>query len=258
MYPRNLSLDSFLVDEDLLSEVVAKKDLLYKDCIEGRLKSFTIANARKKHQKIRKLAGYFEIKREYDPDAGETKKEMACQLEAGWNYLISSDFDTSNIKPQDIVSVGRLVSKKVLKKHPNSFRLEAIQIGSRAYLAQGIDQIVENMTYLGNQILDPIKKALYFHLEIVHIHPLIDGNGRTARSIEGRLLHDVKMPIPIIKSEDKSNYNRVIEEACLAADGRENGSKILRATSYLLMNISRTLDIIRENGLNRHYSKSHC
>ena len=120
------------------------------------------------------------------------------------------------------------------------------------YSADGIDQIVENMAFLGNRIKYPVKRALYFHLEINHIHPFIDGNGRTARSIEGRLLHEAGLPIPVITMSDKNKYNSIIEDACLAADGMQNQKKILCATSHMLTNISTTLDMIRENGLDKY------
>ncbi|MGM5480855.1 MAG: Fic family protein [Nanobdellota archaeon] len=252
MLPRNLPLNNFIVDKLLMKHVIEKKERLWQDCLEGKLETINIANARKKHQKIRKLAGYYEMKREYDSDAGESRKEMLIQIEQGWEYLTSGSFNPYAITLTDVVNVGRIISKKVQQKHPNGFRNEAIHIGQRIYDGIGTDQIVDNMIYLVNKIDDPLKKALYLHLEINHIHPFIDGNGRTARCFEGRLLKEEGYPIPLISPQQKQKYNLLIENACQAADGMHNPKRILCATSFMLNNISKSLDVLRENGIDNY------
>jgi len=241
----NLFPEELLIDKKLLNQVKKKKKEFFEGCINGNLDILKVANKRKLAQKVRKLAGQYEVKREFDPDGIETEKEMTKGIINAWKYLKSSEFNPKNISSQNIVEVGRLISKKVAEKHPNAFRYEAIQIGRRIYDNwQQIPYLIENMNALGNQIEDPLVKAIYYHIELVHIHPLIDGNGRTARSIEARILRDENILIPIIPVCEKLKYNKIIDDACVEIDNGKINGTILKATSYLLNRINNSFNYI--------------
>jgi Fic family protein len=58
-----------------------------------------------------------------------------------------------------------------------------------------------------NQIEDPIIKAIYFHHELIRIHPFIDGNGRTTRIAKNWILmYHLYPPIFIRNEQEKKEY----------------------------------------------------
>ncbi len=61
--------------------------------------------------------------------------------------------------------------------------------------------------------LHPIQIAAIFHHRFLKIHPFDDGNGRIARLIMNYVLLAHDLPPVIIKSEDKSNYLRLLQKA---------------------------------------------
>jgi len=65
------------------------------------------------------------------------------------------------------------------------------------------------------QDLHPVEFAALAHYEFVHIHPFIDGNGRTARLLMNLILMKYGYPIAIIdcEREPRSIYYNAIREA---------------------------------------------
>ncbi|MBI5697169.1 MAG: Fic family protein, partial [Thaumarchaeota archaeon] len=60
---------------------------------------------------------------------------------------------------------------------------------------------------------NPISLAATAHFELVHVHPFIDGNGRTARLFMNLVLLKTGYPITIIQRADRKQYYRVLEQA---------------------------------------------
>lgn len=56
-------------------------------------------------------------------------------------------------------------------------------------------------------IQSPLIKAIYFHHELIRIHPFSDGNGRTTRLAKNwMLMYHLYPPIFIKDDEEKSEY----------------------------------------------------
>lgn len=55
--------------------------------------------------------------------------------------------------------------------------------------------------------------AALFHHKLVHIHPFLDGNGRTARLAMNVLLMKAGYPLVVILKNDRKKYYRVLSEA---------------------------------------------
>jgi Fic family protein len=91
---------------------------------------------------------------------------------------------------------------------PNRYRDRLVQIGS--YIcpdSHEISGLVSQLFFNMNQIEDPIIKAIYFHHELIRIHPFIDGNGRTTGIAKNWILmYHLYPPIFIRDEEEKKEY----------------------------------------------------
>lgn len=59
----------------------------------------------------------------------------------------------------------------------------------------------------------PIEFAALFHHRFVHIHPFLDGNGRTARLLMNLFLMREGLPLAIILKNDRQKYYRALRTA---------------------------------------------
>lgn len=102
----------------------------------------------------------------------------------------------------------RITSPESHSEHPNRFRSTYVQIG--AYMCPEPSQLNSLVTELFNRIQhikNPILKAIYFHHELIRIHPFVDGNGRTTRIAKNwMLMYDLYPPIFIKDDTEKKEY----------------------------------------------------
>ncbi len=102
----------------------------------------------------------------------------------------------------------RSVSPESHTNHPNRYRDKLVQIGS--YICpdhREIPNLVSQLFFNMNQIENPIIRAIYFHHELIRIHPFIDGNGRTTRIAKNWILmYHLYPPIFIRDNQEKKEY----------------------------------------------------
>lgn len=102
----------------------------------------------------------------------------------------------------------RLISPESHANHPNRYRDKLVQIGQHLCPdANEIPSLVSELFYNMNAIKNPIIRAIYFHHEMIRIHPFIDGNGRTIRIAKNWILmYNLYSPIFIRDDTEKGNY----------------------------------------------------
>ncbi len=100
------------------------------------------------------------------------------------------------------------------KRQPNNVRLANGEIFLFASVEETPAKIHDLMDWFNRaEDLHPLERAAIFHHRFVAIHPFGDGNGRTARLVINYILMRAGyMPI-VIKSTDKSNYLRALQQA---------------------------------------------
>ncbi len=102
----------------------------------------------------------------------------------------------------------RSISPESHINHPNRYRDKLVQIGQ--YICpepKEIPSLVTQLFYNMNNIKDPIIKAIYFHHELIRIHPFSDGNGRTTRVAKNWILmYNLYPPIFIRDEQEKKEY----------------------------------------------------
>lgn len=64
----------------------------------------------------------------------------------------------------------------------------------------------------------PVERAAWLHWKLTHIHPFIDGNGRTARLLMNFVFMREGYPPVIFKKEERERYLTSLEEASVAGN----------------------------------------
>ncbi len=84
-------------------------------------------------------------------------------------------------------------------------------------LIQGVSE------YLARPDLEPLTRAVLAHLELVTIHPFVDGNGRVARLLMNYTLLAAGYPWVTIRTDERLPYFRALEIAQVGEDVRPLG-----------------------------------
>jgi hypothetical protein len=142
----------------------------------------------------------------------QNEEELETYLK---NLKISLDFVIEEIihhnnfeKEIQLFQLLRLISPETNAIHPNKYRQSLVQIGGHLCPHPLIvPQLVSELFYKIENISNPIIKAIYFHHELIRIHPFVDGNGRVTRIAKNwMLMYDLYPPIFINDTIQKKEY----------------------------------------------------
>ena len=131
------------------------------------------------------------------------------------NLRIALDFIVEEIKAHrnfgtevQLFQLYRLVSPETHLLNPNKYRQSLVQIGSYVCPHQSeVPMLVSDLFYGMQYISNPIFRAIYFHHELIRIHPFTDGNGRVTRVAKNwMLMYELYPPIFINDSFQKKKY----------------------------------------------------
>lgn len=131
------------------------------------------------------------------------------------NLKISLDFVIEEIilhnnfeKEIQLFQLLRLVSPETNAIHPNRYRQTLVQIGAHICPEPAlVPRLVSELFYKIKSITNPIIRAIYFHHELIRIHPFVDGNGRVTRIAKNwMLMYDLYPPIFINDAPQKKEY----------------------------------------------------
>ncbi len=111
-------------------------------------------------------------------------------------------------KEIQLFQLFRLLSPESYKVHPNRYRDNLVLIGNHICPdSREIPHLVSQLFYNIENISNPIIRAIYFHHELIRIHPFADGNGRVTRIAKNWILmYDLYPPIFIKDSNEKKEY----------------------------------------------------
>lgn len=131
------------------------------------------------------------------------------------NLKLSLDFVIEEInsgnnfeKEVQLFQLLRLISPETNAIHPNRYRQMLVQIGSHICPEpQEVSGLVAHLFFQMQHIPNPIAKAIYFHHELIRIHPFADGNGRITRIAKNwMLMYHLYPPIFINDTNQKKIY----------------------------------------------------
>ena len=139
----------------------------------------------------------------------EEAEEYLKNLKVSLDFVIEEIILHNNFEKEvQLFQLLRLVSPETNAIHPNRYRQTLVQIGGHICPDQSIvPQLVSELFYQMQCITNPIIKAIYFHHELIRIHPFVDGNGRVTRVAKNwMLMYDLYPPIFINDAPQKKEY----------------------------------------------------
>lgn len=183
---------------------------------------------------------------------------------------IALDFITNEIKESNafnsevqLFQLFRLISPESHAVHPNKYRNSLVKVGR--YLAPEpimVPNLVSELFYNINQIDNTIIKALYFHHELIRIHPFNDGNGRTIRMAKNwMLMYELYSPIFISGRVEKKKYVHALESSFMALDSNPDEWNIYldeffnQELERLLNNTLSVYEFVKKEGVKRDSSR---
>lgn len=128
-----------------------------------------------------------------------------------------------NSVPQ-LFQLFRSISPEAHLAHPNGFRKTHVQIGN--YMCPDpteVESLVHQLFDVIRDIEEPIVRAVYFHHELIRIHPFVDGNGRTTRIAKNwMLMYNLFPPIFIRNEAEKDQYLVTLGKSFSSLDRNPN------------------------------------
>ncbi len=189
-------------------------------------------------------------------------------LKVSLNFVIEEIILHNNFQKEvQLFQLLRLVSPETNAIHPNRYRQTLVQIGGHICPDQNIvPQLVGELFYQMQAITNPIIRAIYFHHELIRIHPFVDGNGRVTRIAKNwMLMYDLYPPIFINDAPQKKEYILTLSKSF-----RELGKSPKKWNEHteaffeqeldrLLVNANLLYETVNKIGLQREKTnKNHC
>lgn len=123
------------------------------------------------------------------------------------------------LSEKDILGIHRLFYYRMDEAHAGKYRKVPVMISGTEYLPPAPDKIQPLMKKLVAKIpglkkkLHPVVFAAKLHLELVTLHPFVDGNGRTARLLMNLALFQAGYPITIVPPVLRADYIATLKRA---------------------------------------------
>jgi Fic family protein len=190
----------------------------------------------------------------------EEAREYLKNLKITLDFVIAEITLHSNFEKEvQLFQLLRLVSPETNVMHPNRYRQTLVQVGAHLCPEPAIvPQLVAELFFNIRSISSPIIRAIYFHHELIRIHPFVDGNGRVTRIAKNwMLMYDLYPPIFINDVAQKKEYIATLGESFRELDRRPNTWNNYTAAFFeqeldrLLMSVSALYDSIKLIGLKR-------
>ena len=190
----------------------------------------------------------------------EEAEEYLKNLKISLDFVIEEIILQNNFEKEiQLFQLLRLVSPETNAIHPNRYRQTLVQIGAHICPEPAlVPRLVSELFYKTQSITNPIIKAIYFHHELIRVHPFADGNGRVTRIAKNRMLmYDLYPPIFINDAPQKKEYITTLGNSFRELDKHPSQWNVFTAQFFeqeldrLLINTSLLYESINLIGLKR-------
>lgn len=184
-------------------------------------------------------------------DVVELLKQGVENLDSAWHYLLSNPHYLSS---DALKRTGALVEPK---KNQSGFRDVRVSLGMRhtppnnikipQLVGEAFDEAIHSESH-------DVEKAAMLHLRLAGIQPFIDGNKRTSRLYQDRMLYGANLPTAFIPVGERSVYLSLLDQGWEGL--REDKLELQEPfVNYIGGKVNTTLDTIIGD-INRHLSRA--
>lgn len=146
----------------------------------------------------------------------------------------------------DLRHIHALVTEGMDTVSPGAYRTIQVRIAGSEYLPPPPEEVPLRMQEFAARLyqsevpdIHPVVGAARAHLELVTIHPFVDGNGRTARLLQNLLLIRRGFPPAVTRFDERAEYYQALEEA-------HQGKGEQRFIALIARTVDRSLDVYLE------------
>lgn len=138
---------------------------------------------------------------------------------AGIDFIYKAIQKKTKLSRTLILNLHELILMKIDDENAGVFRRTQVRILGSRHIPPNplkINSLIEEMVswyYENYPRMSVPELAAWIHFKFVHIHPFIDGNGRTARLLMNLVLMQHGYPPAVILYLDRKKYYRVLREA---------------------------------------------
>ncbi len=169
------------------------------------------------------------ILKEHDIDDSRKLKQVARggvqQMSLAWSHLISSRVGNDYkkyITAGTVIDVGSFVEPT---KNQYGFRSDRVLMAGLRYVPPNPIKVPDLIEHFCANVTEsdyhPVEAAAVTHLTLTGIQPLNDGNKRTARLLQDKILWDYGLPPAYIPSGERAVYVDLLEQALLHQDASD-------------------------------------
>ena len=215
-------------------------------------------------QNLKELVGIKNAQMEAQNE--EEAEVYLVNLKVSLDFVVEEITLNKNFEDEiQLFQLLRLISPETNAIHPNRYRHSLVQIGLHICPDQSeVSMLVAELFYRMKTISNPIIRAIYFHHELIRIHPFVDGNGRVTRIAKNwMLMYDLYPPIFINDKFQKKEYINTLEMSFQELLKRPNIWNEYLAAFFeqeldrLLVNATMLYQTVNNIGLERGKSNSH-
>ncbi len=180
-------------------------------------------------------------------------KENIGRISNAWGMLLSTrDFINDGI----VLKVGAMIDPD---SNYGFYRNSDVRLQGLKYSPPDQSKVRRLMNdhiyHLRNYPGEEVDKAVFAHLGIAGIQPLNDGNKRTGRLLQDRILYEAKLPPALIEVGERQAYLDLLDDALLDWSGQEKTGRQRVFYDYVGGKVNAALDqILRDVCNHTHVS----
>jgi Fic family protein len=152
------------------------------------------------------------------------KKSLSEHFEAinhkeGIQYLYDFVKKKKELSEDTILALHKIILKNIDDTEAGHYRTSNVMITGAVHIPPSAVKIKKltgeffEWYYKNKKKMSVAELAAWVHYKIVHIHPFIDGNGRTARLLMNLILIQNGYPPAVILNVDRQKYYRALKDA---------------------------------------------
>jgi Fic family protein len=161
-----------------------------------------------------------------------------------WSFLRQQRPVLKNLDHNLLINLGGIIEDM-----NQGYRNCRVSLGLADYTPPNPLRVMDHLDSTFEEIKNitsPIEAAIYLHLRIAGIQPFIDGNKRTARMLQNRILYEARLPPAIIHPSEREHYITLLESA-LAGHRDENKPRMYPFFTYMGSKVNEQLEKLIDN-----------